>query len=170
MEAVSSFKLQTGNNITTANYGRHTPERGSPPSAPSFSTTPAKSSTSVKEMKGNLLKNIFLTVTLQQSCFILCKGVINLVIFFNQMGMESFLYCVHIRSSFSEMYVPSATLRHSCGHILCSSSSSSLHVSRWLVYSSASLHLFIGRPRFLFPSGIPSCTFFTSRSSAIRQI
>ena len=46
-------------------------------------------------------------------------------------------------------------------------SSSSLHVSRWLVYSSAPLHLFIGRPRFLFPSGIPSCTFFTSRSSAI---
>ena len=47
------------------------------------------------------------------------------------------------------------------------SSSSSLRVSRWLVYSSASLHLLIGRPRFLFPSGIPSCTFFTSRSSAI---
>ena len=45
--------------------------------------------------------------------------------------------------------------------------SSSLRVSRWLVYSSASLHLFIGRPRFLFPSGIPSCTFLTSRSSAI---
>ena len=33
-------------------------------------------------------------------------------------------------------------------------------------YSSASLHLFIGRPRLLFPSGIPSWTFFTSRTSA----
>ena len=50
------------------------------------------------------------------------------------------------------------------------SSSSSLHVSRWLVYSSASLHLFNGRLRFLFPAGIPSCTFFTSRSSAILDI
>ena len=37
-----------------------------------------------------------------------------------------------------------------------SSSSSSLLIGRWPVYSSASLHLFIGRPRFLFPSGIPS--------------
>jgi hypothetical protein len=34
-------------------------------------------------------------------------------------------------------------------------------------YSSASLHPFIGRPRLLFPSGILSCTFLTSRSSAI---
>ena len=33
-------------------------------------------------------------------------------------------------------------------------------------YSSASLHLFISRPRLLFPSRIPSCTFLTSRSSA----
>ena len=33
-------------------------------------------------------------------------------------------------------------------------------------YSSASLHLFIGRPRLLFASEIPSCTFLTSRSSA----
>jgi hypothetical protein len=46
-------------------------------------------------------------------------------------------------------------------------SSSSLPVGRWPVYSSTSLHLFVGRPRFLFPSGIPSRTFFTSRSSAI---
>ena len=42
-----------------------------------------------------------------------------------------------------------------------------LLIGRWPVYSSASLHLFIGRPRFLFPSGIPSCTLLTSRSSAI---
>ena len=48
-----------------------------------------------------------------------------------------------------------------------SSSSSSLLIGRWPVYSSASLHLFIGRPRCLFPSGIPSCTLLTSRSSAI---
>ena len=34
-------------------------------------------------------------------------------------------------------------------------------------YSSASLHLFNGRPRLLFSSGIPSWTFLTSRSSAI---
>jgi len=45
--------------------------------------------------------------------------------------------------------------------------SSSLLVGRWPVYSSASLHLFIGRPRFLFPSGIPSRTFLTIQSSAI---
>jgi hypothetical protein len=45
--------------------------------------------------------------------------------------------------------------------------SSSLPVGRWPVYSSTSLHLFIGRPRFLFPPGIPSRTFFTSLSSAI---
>ena len=45
--------------------------------------------------------------------------------------------------------------------------SSSLLLGRWPVYSSASLHLFIGRPRFLFPSGVPSRTFLTSRSSAI---
>ena len=42
-----------------------------------------------------------------------------------------------------------------------------LLVGRWPVYSSASLHLFIGRPQFLFHSGIPSRTFLTSRSSAI---
>ena len=42
-----------------------------------------------------------------------------------------------------------------------------LLVGRWPVYSSASLHLFIGRPLFLFPSDIPSCTFPTSRSPAI---
>ena len=34
-------------------------------------------------------------------------------------------------------------------------------------YSSASLHLFIGRPRLLFPLGIPSWTFLISPSSAI---
>ena len=51
--------------------------------------------------------------------------------------------------------------------ISISSSSSSLLIGRWPVYSSASLHLFIGRPRFLFPSGIPSRTLLTSRSSAI---
>ena len=45
--------------------------------------------------------------------------------------------------------------------------SSSLLLGRWPVYSSASLHLFIGRPQFLFPSDIPSRTFLTSRSSAI---
>jgi len=57
------------------------------------------------------------------------------------------------------------------GCIVCilslSSSSPPLLVGRWPVYSSASLHLFIGRPRFLFPSGIPSRTFLTSRLSAI---
>ena len=31
-----------------------------------------------------------------------------------------------------------------------------LLIGRWPVYSSASLHLFIGQPWFLFPSGIPS--------------
>ena len=45
-----------------------------------------------------------------------------------------------------------------------------LLVGRWPVYSSASLHLFIGRPRFLFPSGIPSRTFLTTLSSAILDI
>ena len=34
-------------------------------------------------------------------------------------------------------------------------------------YSSAFLHLFIRRPLLLFTSGIPSCTFLTSRSSTI---
>ena len=61
-----------------------------------------------------------------------------------------------------------------CCCCCCSSSSSSsppppppLFIGRWPVYSSAFFHLFIGRPWFLFPSGIPSCTLLTSRSSAI---
>jgi hypothetical protein len=33
-----------------------------------------------------------------------------------------------------------------------------------------SLHLFIGRPRFLFPTGIPSCTLLTNRRSVIRDM
>jgi hypothetical protein len=33
-----------------------------------------------------------------------------------------------------------------------------------------SLHLFIGSPRFLFPTGIPSCTVLTNRPSVIRDV
>jgi hypothetical protein len=56
------------------------------------------------------------------------------------------------------------------GPVSRSCSSSSLLVGRWPVYSSASLHLFIGRPRLIFPSGITSRTFLTSRPSAILDI
>ena len=79
--SASSFKLGTGNNITSANYGRQTPETGSPPSASSIFTTPANRNISVKEIKGNLVKNIILIVTLQRHRRILCKCIINLVIF-----------------------------------------------------------------------------------------
>ena len=51
-----------------------------------------------------------------------------------------------------------------------SASSSSLPVGRGPVYTSASLHLFIGRPRFLLPTGVASCTLLTKRSSHIRDM
>jgi hypothetical protein len=48
--------------------------------------------------------------------------------------------------------------------------SSSLLIGRRPVYTSVSLHLFIGRPQVLYPTGIPSCTLLTKRSSAIREM
>jgi hypothetical protein len=50
------------------------------------------------------------------------------------------------------------------------SSSSSLLIDRRPVYTSVSLHLFISRLRFLFPTGIPLCTLLTNRSSVIRDM
>ena len=38
------------------------------------------------------------------------------------------------------------------------------------VYTSASFHHFIGRPRFLLPTGVSSCTLLTRRSSATRDM
>jgi hypothetical protein len=49
-------------------------------------------------------------------------------------------------------------------------SSSSLLIGRRPVYTSVSVHLFIGRPRFLFPMGILSCTFLTNWSSVTRDM
>ena len=49
-------------------------------------------------------------------------------------------------------------------------SSSSILESRGPVYTSASLHLFIGRPQFLLPTGVASCTLLTKRSSAIHDM
>ena len=48
--------------------------------------------------------------------------------------------------------------------------SSSPPVGRGTVYTRESLHLFIGRPRFLLPTGVASCTLLTKRSSAIRDM
>ena len=42
-----------------------------------------------------------------------------------------------------------------------------LLVGRRPVYTSASLHIFIGRPRFPLPTGVASCTLLTKRSSHI---
>jgi hypothetical protein len=46
----------------------------------------------------------------------------------------------------------------------------SLLIDRRPVYTSVSLHLFIGHPRFLFPTGIPSCTLLTNQSYVIRDM
>ena len=45
-----------------------------------------------------------------------------------------------------------------------------LLVGRGPVYTSASLNLFIGRPLFLLPTGVASCTLLTTRSSHIRDM
>jgi hypothetical protein len=52
----------------------------------------------------------------------------------------------------------------------CETSSSSLLIGRRPVYTSVSLRLFIGRPRFLFPTAIPSCTLIINRPSVIRDM